>query len=184
MKIGKAGNMDKDLVEDFGGVWYMEGNPLADECLSFANMKWDAKKKSYISRVYEEAVWTWSPVRQGVELYTAVRTLALTYSMTKTNATTYHVKPLLYTPEYMIGTEIEVPEMVAEFDIVRTQDPNLWIRVTKFGGRPVSDYNFTRIVTADGSRTEKYNEVYLPNIGSDQDKITLLPTQFMAQRAY
>jgi hypothetical protein len=179
LTISTSENTPKGL-EDFHGLWYMNGNPLADELVSVAGTKYDAKEDAYFLRVYDEKIWTWSPNLAGRTLYSAVRQTGLTYKFKKQDPNTYQVTPLVFLPEYLLGVELSIPELLADFEIVRTEDPDLWMRPSKFFGQDVGAYRFMRIVYANGTRTSKYYSNYLPNINSKEDGITLLPTQLMA----
>ncbi|KAJ3311453.1 hypothetical protein HDV04_004055 [Boothiomyces sp. JEL0838] len=181
MIIGDSTNVPAGLSE-FHGIWYMNGNPLADECLSFANIK-DNHDGTYTSRVYDQNIWSWDPNFDGKALYDGVRDFALTYIIKQTNANSYHVTPTIFTPNYLFGQNVTVGDMLAEFDIVRTNDPDLWLRPSSFFKHYVGTYSFTRIVYGNGTRTKRYYSDYLPNIGNPQKKkgVTLLPTQLLAR---
>ncbi|KAI8913361.1 hypothetical protein EDD86DRAFT_104479 [Gorgonomyces haynaldii] len=178
LTIGTEANIPAAL-QDFTGLWYMNGNPLADECLSFAGVKWDEKEQAYLAKVYDEKIWTWDDNIQGRVLYQAVRTAGLTYAITAVNATTYHVKPLLRLPGYLLNKDVAIGDMLAEFLIMKTEDPNQWRRASAFFGKPVADYKFQRIVYANGTRTEKFANQYLSQIDSKVSGITLGKTQLV-----
>jgi hypothetical protein len=179
LTIGTTANMPAELADDFAGLWYMNGNPLPDEILSFAGVKKDEKKGDYFARVYDEKIWTWSDNISGRLLYEAVRTTALTYRIKKVNSTAYHVTPTFFLPPYLLNLPISISDAFVEFLIVRTADPNLWARPSKFFGKSVGAYEFTRIVYANGTRTEKYAQNYLSNIDSKAPGITLERTQLV-----
>ncbi len=179
LTIGTKQNVPKGL-DDFHGLWYMNGNPLADEVLSFAGAKFDAQQNAYLARVYDEKIWTWSPNTAGRTLYQAVRQTGLTYKIVKEDDATYQVTPLIFLPEYLLGVELSIPALLADFEIKKTEDPDVWMRPSKFFGRNIGTYRFTRIVYANGTRTSKYYSDYLPNVNKKADGITLLPTQLMA----
>ncbi|KAJ3311452.1 hypothetical protein HDV04_004054 [Boothiomyces sp. JEL0838] len=181
--IGDETNVPAGL-SDFHGVWYMNGNPLADECLSFAKTVANADG-TWTARVYDENIWSWDPNFDGKVLYDAVRTFALTYVLKKVTNDKIHVTPTIFTPNYLLGQKVSIGDMLAEFEIVRTADPNLWLRPSSFFGHYVGSYNFTRIVYGNGTRTERYYTDYLPNVNNPQKKqgVTLLPTQLLAKAA-
>jgi hypothetical protein len=179
MTIGNSENMPAELADDFSGIWYMNGNPLADELVSFANVEKDPKTGGYLRRVYDEKIWTWSNNSEGIKLYKNVRTFGLTYLMTKVNSTHYNVKPILKLPTYLFNAQIPIGRQLVVFDVVRTSDPNIWLRVTDFFGERVGDYQFTRIVYGNGTRTEKYSDIYIPNIDSKKAGVTLSQSQLV-----
>ncbi|KAI8901410.1 hypothetical protein BC833DRAFT_578053 [Globomyces pollinis-pini] len=174
--IGNESNMPKELVEDFSGVWYMNGNPLADEVLTFANIK--ATNGGWENLVYD-GTFTFDANDNGRLLYNGVRTYGLTYYVTKSSSQAYHVTPKIFTPEYLLNQEITIPSLLANFDIVRTADPNLWLRPSAFFGHDVGTYNFTRIVYGNGTKTSRYNSDYIPNIDSNRKGVTLGKTQLV-----
>jgi hypothetical protein len=118
-------------LQDFYGLWYMNGNPLADEVVSVAGSTFDKDKNSYSLKVYNEKVWTWSPTIAGRMLYAAVRQTGLTYKIIKSNDDTYNVTPMIHVPAYLSGLELSIPNVIVDFEIKRTEDVDVWSRPSK-----------------------------------------------------
>ncbi|KAJ2996171.1 hypothetical protein HDV02_006754 [Globomyces sp. JEL0801] len=176
LTVANEFNMDKEFSQDFGGIWYMNGNGIADECISFVGT--NKQGSAYVGRVYEGG-FTFNSNDDGRSLYNSIRTYGLTYYTYKKNSQVYHVNPHIYIPEYLLGEEIIIPDMIANFDVVRTPDPNLWIRNSTILGKQFGDYQFVRIVYPNGTRTSRYQTDYLANINSNKKGVTLRKTQLI-----
>ncbi|KAJ3106338.1 hypothetical protein HDU97_006536 [Phlyctochytrium planicorne] len=164
--VANPSNVPKEVPSFLHGAFYMKGNPLPDEVLSIAGGRYDAKDKAYYLRVYEANMWSWDNTVQGKLLYEAVRTFALTYKITWNAANIIQVEPVFYPPLWLGNGEITIKEYFANFTIIPTQDPNFFIRRSSFLSKGVADYQFVKILNADGSRTEKYQNDYLPRINA------------------
>ncbi|KAJ3106339.1 hypothetical protein HDU97_006537 [Phlyctochytrium planicorne] len=168
--VANASNVPKEVPTFLHGAFYMKGNSLADEVLSIANGWYDDKQKAYFVRTYEANTWSWDDSVQGKLLYDSVRTFGLTYKLTwgtpDTNAlNVIQVEPIFYAPAWLGNGDITIKEYYANFTVIPTPDPNFFIRRSSFVQKPVPDYEFIKILNADGSRTDKYESEYLERIG-------------------
>lgn len=181
MTIGSvaSGNLPKGLTE-FEGLWYMNGNPLSDECLSFSGAYLDQKNFGYALKVYDEDHWSWSPNQYGRALHFATRLAGLTYVISRKSADVYNILPIITD----FPVPFPVPNMLVSFDLVRTADPDIWTRNSTIVGNELGSYSFQRIVFGNGTRTAKYASNYLPNIGNPKriPHITLEKTQFVVKK--
>ncbi|KAJ3094803.1 hypothetical protein HDU97_007560 [Phlyctochytrium planicorne] len=147
------------------GAFYMKGNPLSDEVVSFANGWYHQQDKAYYVRVYDQDVWTWDNNIQGKLLYDSVRSNGLTYRVTWNAANVTQIEPIFNLPLWLGNGDTTIREWYKNLTSVPTADPNYFIRKTLDRGRPVESYQVFRILNADGSRTEKYASEYLERIG-------------------
>jgi hypothetical protein len=107
MLIGNESNMpDAQIASDFSGIWYMDGNPMANELLSLANVTVDPKdNSSYIRRMYDPKICSWDDTTKGKILYQVVRTFGWTYQIKRVNDSAYHIIPHFFTPTYLLGQQ-------------------------------------------------------------------------------
>ena len=120
----------------------------------------------------------------GRLLYQSIRKFGLHYRVKETSPGTWLVTPQIFTPAFLTlqAAEFEIPQSISKFEIVKTDDPNVYSRVSSFGGKQIPPYRFVRIAHGDGRRTEKYDSEYLPNIDSNKPKVTLSKNQLVARQ--
>jgi hypothetical protein len=125
------------------GIWYMNGNPLADRTVSFANMKFinkDGKKFAYFP-VFGANNYTFLGDESGEKLYTMAKDFDLIYEVTFNNDFTFGE----IVPTMKIGIiRIRIPKKIVEFTMTQKSD-GYFIRDSKFLGKPLPSYNFVRI---------------------------------------
>ncbi|KAJ3411703.1 hypothetical protein HDV05_001813 [Chytridiales sp. JEL 0842] len=170
---GSPSNVPSEVPEAFHGIFYMMGNPLPDELVSLANGKWDSNDNTYNLRVYEENMWSWTNSLAGRLLYESVRTFALTYKMRfqvdkNTGAASASVEPVFYTPTWLGNDRVPIADIFANFTVLPTENPNIYIRRTTFLTVPATDYQFVKIFNGDGTPTPEYERTYLPRIGAGE----------------
>jgi hypothetical protein len=99
-------------------------------------------------------------------LYDAVRRFALTYKIKfdrKTNVA--FVTPDFFAPAFLGNLKFPISDMLANFTVIPTENPNLFIRRSEFFNQPVADYQFVKIFNEDGSETPMY-KTYLSKINA------------------
>ncbi len=93
-------NTTRGFPEELQGVWWMDGNPLPDELVTFANASWDGLSKTLSLPIHEPGNWTWyasklagsdNPDGRGNPLNRRGAGLTL-HSLTATSNTTYEIK--------------------------------------------------------------------------------------------
>ena len=180
--IGNESNMPEGLLE-FEGLFYLNGNGIDDEVSTFANMKLDESTGEFVGKVYDAGLFGFNSNLGGKLLYQFVRTFGLHYRVNQTAPGRWHVTPQFYIPQFLNNParQLEVKDAISEFEIVKTDDPNVYSRVSHFFGKEIPPYRFVRIVYGNGTRTERYAAEYLPNIDSHKPKVTLSKTQLVAR---
>lgn len=146
------------------GLWWMNGNPLADEVVSFAGTQWetitdaDGEITGYVGTlpVYDEGVWSWHDSAAGRLLYTVVLKTKLVYVATFNKDFTYgQVKPTFQPIGVLPKIEIP-PSMLVNFTMNQVSSEE-FSRDSVVLGQP-SQYRFRRIVDADGNRLPAFDE--------------------------
>jgi hypothetical protein len=179
MVVGNKYNVPKE-IEELQGLWYMNGNPLSDECFSLANSYYDPAKEAVIINVYEAGIWSFSPTTAGKNVYDISRTLGYTYELKRINIG-WDIVPVGHWPPYLGNLNVVIPHAAARFTMEPTEDPNIWIKRSYFFNGEAQDYTLQRIVYPDGTRTPLFESDYLPNINSGKDRITLTDTQLLSR---
>jgi len=129
------------------GLWYMNGNPLADRTVSFANMKFTVKdgKQFAAFPVFGANNYTFTGDEAGEKLYTMARDFNLIYEVSFNNDFTYGE----IVPTMKIGViRIRIPKKIVEFTMTQKQD-GYFVRESKFLGKALPAYNFVRIFDKD-----------------------------------
>eukprot|EP01062_Namystynia_karyoxenos_P048748 TRINITY_DN37228_c0_g1_i1.p1 TRINITY_DN37228_c0_g1~~TRINITY_DN37228_c0_g1_i1.p1 ORF type:complete len:233 (+),score=63.28 TRINITY_DN37228_c0_g1_i1:76-774(+) len=172
--IADRSNTPAGVPDSLLGVHYMDGNPLADELVSFAGCEWEEATNTCNIQVYGERVWGWSDNNDGEMLYWVVRQTALVYKVKFNSEKTFaEVTPTS-------NNKLEIPRVFVKFDMYLGDD-NTWVRNTTYvNSVPVPDYYFRRIVNADGTRTASWDRYYVPSVGASGK--TLRKTQLYAER--
>lgn len=179
MVIGNNFNVPKE-AEELQGLWYMNGNPLSDECFSLASSYYDPIKDVIIINVYEAGIWSWSPNTAGKNLYDLNRRLGYTYEIKRIDIG-WDIVPVGHWPPYLLNMNVVIPHGLTRFTMEPTEDPNIWNRRSYFFNGEPKDYSLQRIVYPNGTRTPLFYSDYLPNINSRKPGITLTDTQLLSR---
>ncbi|KAJ3059782.1 hypothetical protein HDU98_004185 [Podochytrium sp. JEL0797] len=160
---GNAVNLDKRVPEQFHGIFYTQGNPLADEICSLAYGTWHEEENAYYLPCYNANMWGYDDTPLGRALYTALRTVQATYKITFDADTGVAHLRLVYNLPLPGGIDVfqQMPDFVAWFTATPTDNPNVFLRETSFAEGKPARYNLVRIVNGDGTRTPEYESVYL-----------------------
>ncbi|MBC7658268.1 MAG: hypothetical protein H7249_01015 [Chitinophagaceae bacterium] len=145
------------------GLWWMDGNPLADEVVSFASTSWsDTVENGQIVAhtavipVYDQGIWAWHDSKPGRALYNAVYDFHLVYQLTFNLDYTFGqvipvIKPIPFLPSVDIKSSVFV-----DFTMTQVND-NEFRRDSILAGKH-SSYRFRRIVDANGVRLPAFDE--------------------------
>jgi hypothetical protein len=136
------------------GLWWMDGNPLPDKVVSFANAKWNEDERLATIEVYSDRVWSWHGDAKGLALYTFVRKFELVYELSFDETRKFAV----IVPVIRIGAvRVRVPESIVKFTAREIQD-GLWLRESYWKGELVHTYSFRRIVDGNGNREATFDD--------------------------
>ena len=147
-----------NLPDVLKGVFFMDGNPLPDDCITMYNQEWDEKMKSLILPVAGPTQWTFHHTFLGWILLWAAKLAGFRY---KIQFQDDHLKKAQVTP---ITFGIPVPRWI--IDATMCQDENskngdVWQRKNIwFGGFPrVGEYVLRRVVDENGQYTPAFQEM-------------------------
>lgn len=144
------------------GLWWLNGNPLADEIMSFANAQWTTIEENgdvvgYRAEiaVYDEGIWAWHDSIAGRFLYNLVRKTHLTYVAKFNRDFTFgHITPVL-APVILLPVEIP-SSMLVDFTMTQVNE-NEYSRDSIVLGQK-HNYRFRRIVDGEGKRLPAFEE--------------------------
>ncbi|MES2745190.1 MAG: hypothetical protein EOP04_07015 [Proteobacteria bacterium] len=157
------GSDETQTPESIQGLWWLNGNPLPDEVLSFANMKWtpiktDGETSGWESEipVYDQGIWTWHDSFAGRLLYSLAYKTKLNYHIVFNSDFTHgKITPIVKAVSFLPAVELP-PSMLIDFEL-NYVDENEYSRDSVLLGRPHT-YRFRRIVDGQGNRLPAYDE--------------------------
>lgn len=140
------------------GVFFMDGNPLPDDCITMYNLDWDETMKSLTLPVTTPMQWTFHHTFLGWLLLRAAQISGFRY---KVQFEDHDLKKAQITP---ITFGIPVPRWI--INATMCQDENakngdLWQRKNIwFGGFPrVGEYVLRRVVDENGQHTPAFQKM-------------------------
>ena len=144
MPTGQGTNLP-DVLQ---GIYFMDGNVLPDDCLTF-NAAWDVKKRTLRLPVFGPQQWTFQPSSAGQVLLNLVMGLKLVYEIRFEDETFRHA---VVVPT-VLG--FRIPRWLTEFTMSQTPesvDGEVWDRKNTIFFRliPAGGYVLRKIV--DGNR--------------------------------
>lgn len=165
--------------ENLQGLWWMDGNPLADEVVSFAGTSFeeiieDGELVGYRTEipVFDEGIWSWHDTLAGRVLYGLVLTQRLVYvGVFNTDFTYGEVTPTIK-PLSVLPTVTIPRSMLVDFTMTQVNEDE-WSRDSIVFGQ-ASSYRFRRIVDGAGNRLPAYDD-YITAIDSRGPANALLP---------
>lgn len=159
-----TGEESKDLPEVLQGLFFMDGNPLPDDCITMYNSQWDAKNLTLLLQVFAPIQWTFHDSIAGRLLIYFVKLFRVTYEFHFDDETlkSAHIIPIL------LG--FKVPKILANFLIVQDENtPNgdIWYRKNMlFGFSSSGGYTLRRIVNKNGDYTPAFSNM-LSKVNND-----------------
>ncbi len=150
MPVADGRNGIPDILQ---GIWWMDGNPLPDELLSFGLTTWDVANRKTTIDVYGEHIWTWHGNLRGRALYEFVRRVKLVYEIELNEAQDF----VLITPIIHLGKlPIRIPPEVVKFTARLVGDGH-FVRESYLYGKKFHEYDLRRVVRSDGTREEAFD---------------------------
>jgi hypothetical protein len=160
-----VGNDATNTPEALQGIWWMNGNPLADEMVSFAGVKWEPIEENgevvgYRGSlpVYDAKVWSWHGSPAGVALYELVRKSKLVYVAQFNKDFSYGVVTPTFQPGGIPPIGIP-PSKLLTFAMRKVADDE-YSRDSLILGVP-SQYRFRRLIDANGKEIEETFKEFL-----------------------
>jgi hypothetical protein len=146
-----------DLPSILSGIFFMDGNPAPDTCLTMYNLEWDSENLTLFLPVYTPLQWTFHNSIRGWILLLTVKIAQLTYKM-QFDAT---LQSAQITP-FLFG--LSIPTWILHLTMYQIGDSrngdtwqrkNIW-----FGGiSSFGEYILRRVVNADGSYTPAFKDM-------------------------
>jgi hypothetical protein len=165
------GSDETNTPEALQGIWWMNGNPLADELVSFASVKWedieeDGEVVGYRGSlpVYDAKVWSWHDSDAGSNLYKLVRKTKLVYVAEFNKDFSYGV----VTPTFQFGSlnPLEIPPSKFLTFAMRKVSDDEYARESLILGLP-SKYRFRRLVDGNGVLNTTTQKEFLSLVEAD-----------------
>jgi hypothetical protein len=146
------------LPDILKGVFFMDGNPLPDTCITMYNVEWDSQNLSLFVPVYGLVQWTFHKSIPGWFLLLGAQIGQFGYQIKFDNAT---LESAQITP-FLLG--FPIPKWIFDLTMYQIDDSrngdtwkrkNLW-----FGGSiRIGEYTLRRVVNADGSYTPAFRDM-------------------------
>ncbi|BAY09423.1 hypothetical protein [Calothrix sp. NIES-2098] len=140
------------------GVFFMDGNPLPDTCITMYNLEWDTQNLSLVLPVYGPVQWTFHDSLPGFLLLVGAQLSRFTYKIQFEDAT---LKRSQIIP-FAFG--LQIPQWLANFTMTQDENSqngetwqrqNVWLGfITGFG-----DYTLRKVVDEDGRYTPAFNDM-------------------------
>ena len=177
LTIANSANTPAQVPSTLHGLFYMDGNQMHDEVVSFANCKWDDSENACHLDVFGSRNWGWTNSDMGEATYKSVRYAELVYKVSFNAARTLaSIKP----QTVHVG---DVWQFLVDFDMYYVDDGlgGMWVRNSSTANGEVNfaDYHFRRIVAGDGARTGNWDG-YVADINNPEK--TLTADQFYAKK--
>ncbi|MDJ0733794.1 MAG: hypothetical protein QNJ47_06850 [Nostocaceae cyanobacterium] len=150
---------ETNLPDILKGVFFMDGNPLPDDCMTFMyNSEWDAEKLTLFLPVFAEVQWTFHNSIPGQLLLLAVWLTRLTYKIQFEDETLRiaQIIPLTFgipTPKWIVDFTMCQDENSHNGDTWKRK--NLWFRLIP----GIGDYTLQKIVDKDGRYTPAFKDM-------------------------
>lgn len=149
---------ETDLPNILKGVFFMDGNPLPDDCITMYNLEWDAQNRTLFLPVFGQVQWTFQNSFQGWLLLILSWLSRFTYKFVFEDETLRksQIIPLAFgipIPRWIVNPTMCQDENSHNGDT--WQRKNIWLgTITEFG-----DYTLRRIVDEHGNYTPAFNDM-------------------------
>jgi hypothetical protein len=148
---------ETDLPVILKGVFFMDGNPLPDHCITMYNLDWDSENLTLLLPVSAPIQWTFHRTVPGWFLLRAAQLARFTYKIAFADSSLQQAQiiPLI------LG--IPVPSWIVDATMSREENSNgdTWARKNFwFGGiLRIGEYTLRRVVDAVGSYTPAFTDM-------------------------
>lgn len=145
------------------GLWWMDGNPIPDEVISFATAEWRdivrfGRVIGHEAKIplFGEGIWSWHDSQAGRKAFHDAIEQQMYYYVRFNNDYTYGVvTPQLKPSE--CGPAVKIPStFFLKFTMTQVSDDEFLRVSTVFGNK--STYRLRRLVDANGQRTAAWDE--------------------------
>lgn len=175
------GSASNNTPEKLQGLWWMDGNSLPGEIISFAGAEFkeiinSGEVTGYLAtvHVYDEGVWSWHNTTSGKRWLDIVTAAKLVYQFSfNADFTKADIIPT-FKPLPLLG-ELVIPQsQLLDFSMTETE-PGIFRRDSVvLGAASSGKYSIRRIVDGEGLRTEAY-DLFLEHLDKIGVEEALLP---------
>ncbi|MBW4562794.1 MAG: hypothetical protein KME32_16920 [Mojavia pulchra JT2-VF2] len=149
---------ETNLPPALKGVFFMDGNPLPDDCITMYNLEWDAQNQSLVLPVFAPVQWTFHNSILGWLLLRAAQLSRFAYKIQFEDEMLQQAQIIPFTfglkiPRWIVNLTMSQDENSKNGDIWKRR--NVW-----FGGIPrIGEYTLRRIVDEDGNYTPAFKDM-------------------------
>lgn len=140
------------------GVFFMDGNPLPDTCITMYNVEWDTTTQTLFLPVFGPVQWTFHNTIRGWLLLRLVQLSQFTYKIQFDDETLQRGQ---ITP---IALGIEIPKWIIDATMLQDenyQNGDIWQRkniwFSTISG--FANYTLRKVVNEDGSYTPAFKDM-------------------------
>lgn len=140
------------------GIFFMDGNPLPDDCLTLQNLEWNEKTLSLTVFVGAPLQWTFHRSILGRALLFGARLMRFRYIIRFEDSSLFNAQIIpiflgISIPLWLVNATMYQPESTENGDI--WQRKNVWL-----GGIPrIGEYVMRRIVDEHGQYTPAFQDM-------------------------
>ncbi|MBD2196439.1 MULTISPECIES: hypothetical protein [Calothrix] len=140
------------------GVFFMDGNPLPDDCITFYNLEWDTQDLSLLLPVFAPLQWTFHNSFAGWLLLIGAQISRFTYKVQFEDETLQRSQIIAF------AFGIPIPKWILDFTMIQDENsPNgdIWYRKNTFFGRfsGMGNYTLRKVVDAEGKYTPAFSDM-------------------------
>ena len=160
MTIGKT--VQNGIPETIQGIWWIGAKLPGDILCTFGNATWDEGSRTATVPVYGAGNFSFHANETGAASFYPLLATHFTYKLSFSQEDRY----ALITPVLdFLGHRLSVPQSIVKFAMRYVEDGH-WVRESWLLGHRLPDYDFLRVVDAEGTRDPAYSD-YLK--AADQD---------------
>ncbi|MEH2252875.1 hypothetical protein [Nostoc sp.] len=149
---------ETNLPSVLKGVFFMDGNPLPDTCITMYNLEWDTQNKALLLPLFAPLQWTFHNSIGGWILLRFIQWFEFTYKIQFEDETLQQAQVI----PFLLG--IPISKAIVSFTM--SQDKNslngdIWHRKNVwFGGlSQAGEYTLRRVIDEDGRYTPAFNDM-------------------------
>ncbi|MDZ7994839.1 MAG: hypothetical protein RM022_001805 [Nostoc sp. EfeVER01] len=149
---------ETNLPSVLKGVFFMDGNPLPDTCITMYNLEWDIENRTLLLPIFAPLQWTFHDSIAGWILLRSIQWLKVSYKIQFEDETLQQAQ---ITP-ILLG--IPISKSIVSFTM--SQDKNslngdIWHRKNVWLGglSRAGEYTLRRVVDKDGCYTPAFNDM-------------------------
>lgn len=147
------------------GVFFMDGNPLPDTCITMYNLEWDTQNRTLLLPVFAPLQWTFHNSIAGWILLHLVQLFEVIYKIQFEDETLQQAQII----PILLG--IPISKSIVNFTMFLDKNSlngDIWYRKNVWLGglSRAGEYTLRRVVDADGRYTPAFNNM-LPRVPNE-----------------